>query len=117
MSDIVDMAKRITSGGLTGARGLTATGRYKQGKGSPVPYYLRVMAQDRPGVLSKISGILSEFGISISAVTQQGRKLGGYVPVVMVTHDASEEGLRKAKEEIDRISFTQGESVHIRIEE
>jgi len=117
VSDIVDMAKRITSGGLTGARGLTATGRYKQGKGSPVPYYLRVMAQDRPGVLSKISGILSEFGISISAVTQQGRKLGGYVPVVMVTHDASEEGLRKAKEEIDRISFTQGESVHIRIEE
>ncbi len=117
VSDIVDMAKRITSGGLTGARGLTATGRYKQGKGSPVPYYLRVMAQDRPGVLSKISGILSEYGISISAVTQQGRKLGGYVPVVMVTHDASEEGLRKAKEEIDRISFTQGESVHIRIEE
>lgn len=117
VSDIVDMAKRITSGGLTGARGLTATGRYKQGKGSPVPYYLRVMAQDRPGVLSKISGILSEYGISISAVTQQGRKLGGYVPVVMVTHDASEEGLRKAKEEIDKISFTQGESVHIRIEE
>jgi len=117
VSDIVDIAKRITSGGLTGARGLTATGRYKQGKGSPVPYYLRVMAQDRPGVLSKISGILSEYGISISAVTQQGRKLGGYVPVVMVTHDASEEGLRKAKEEIDRISFTQGESVHIRIEE
>lgn len=117
VSDIVDMAKRITSGGLTGARGLTATGRYKQGKGSPVPYYLRVMAQDRPGVLSKISGILSEYGISISAVTQQGRKLSGYVPVVMVTHDASEEGLRKAKEEIDRISFTEGESVHIRIEE
>jgi len=117
VSDIVDMAKRITSGGPTGARGLSATGRYKQGKGSPVPYYLRVMAQDRPGVLSKISGILSEYGISISAVTQQGRKLGGYVPVVMVTHDASEEGLRKAKEEIDRISFTQGESVHIRIEE
>jgi len=120
VSDIVDMAKRITAGGaggLTGARGLTTTGRYKQGKGSPVPYYLRVMAQDRPGVLSKISGILSEYRISISAVTQQGRKLGGYVPVVMVTHDASEEGLRKAKEEIDRLSFTQGESVHIRIEE
>lgn len=117
VSDIVDMAKRITSGGMTGVRGLTATGRYKQGKGSPVPYYLRVMAQDRPGVLSKISGILSEYGISISAVTQQGRKLGGYVPVVMVTHDASEEGLREAKEEIDRISFTEGESVHIRIEE
>jgi len=118
VSDIVDIAKRISAtGALSGARGLATTGRYKEGKGSPVPYYLRVMAQDRPGVLSKISGVLSEYKISISAVTQQGRKHSGYVPVVMVTHDASEDGLRKAKEEIDRLSFTQGESVHIRIEE
>ena len=57
------------------------------------------------------------YRISISAVTQQGRKLSGYVPVVMVTHDAPEEGLRKAKEEIDKLSLTKGESVHIRIEE
>jgi homoserine dehydrogenase len=118
VSDIVDMAKRISDGsGITGPRGLVTTGRYKEGKGSPVPYYLRVMAQDRPGVLSKISGILSRYRISISAVTQQGRKLSGYVPVVMVTHDAPEEGLMKAKKEIDGLSLTKGESVHIRIEE
>ncbi len=30
------------------------------------------MAKDMPGVLSKISGILSKYRISISAVTQQG---------------------------------------------
>ncbi len=35
----------------------------------------------------------------------------------MVTHDAAEEGLMKAKKEIDALSFTKGESVHIRIEE
>ncbi|MDD3844783.1 MAG: homoserine dehydrogenase [Syntrophorhabdaceae bacterium] len=118
VSDIVDIAKRIFDGGsLKCPRGLTVAGRFKEGKASPVPYYLRVMAQDRPGVLSKISGILSEYRISISAVTQRGRKLSGYVPVVMVTHDASEEGLGKAKREIDGLSFTKGESVHIRIEE
>lgn len=117
VSDIVDIAKRISGAGGPGTRPLTVAGRFKEGRASSVPYYLRVMAKDMPGVLSKISGILSKYRISISAVTQQGRKLSGYVPVVMVTHDAAEEGLMKAKKEIDALSFTKGESVHIRIEE
>ncbi len=118
VSDIVDMAKRV---GLPGGRyvvpGLCSSGRLKETKGSSVPYYLRVMTQDRPGVLSKISGILSEYRISISAVTQKGRKESGYVPIVMVTHEAIEKDLKKAKEKIDKLPFIKGESVHIRIEE
>jgi hypothetical protein len=35
----------------------------------------------------------------------------------MVPHDAPEEGLMRAKKEIDALSLTKGESVHIRIEE
>lgn len=118
VSDIVDIAKKLGAGGMPrGVRGLSLAGRSKEAKGSSVPYYLRVMAQDRPGVLSKVSGVLAEYGISISAVTQQGRKVSGYVPVVMVTHEATEKALKKAKGEIDRLSFVKGESVHIRIEE
>lgn len=117
VSDIVDIAKRISAGTVRGPHGPGVAGSAKEAKGSPVPYYLRVMAQDRPGVLSKISGILSNYRISISAVTQQGRKVSGYVPVVMVTHEATEKGLKKAKEEIDRLPFIKGDSVHIRIEE
>jgi len=67
-------------------------------------------------VLSKVSGILAAYNISISAVTQKGRKENAYVPVVMLTHEASEESLRKAKAEIDRLPFIEGESVHMRIE-
>jgi len=117
VSDIVDIAKRISGAGGTGAGRFALAGKFKEGRASSVPYYLRVMAKDTPGVLSKISGILSKYRISISAVTQQGRKLSGYVPVVMVTHDAPEEGLMRAKKEIDALSLTKGESVHIRIEE
>ena len=118
VSDIVDMAKRITaSDKRIVTRGLRTSGRLRETKGSVVPYYLRVMTQDRHGVLSKISGILSDYKISISAVTQQGRKLSGYVPIVMVTHEAGEKGLKKAIEEIDKLPFVRGESVHIRIEE
>src|SRR5438094_7517176 len=37
-------------------------------------YYLRVMAQDKPGVLSRVAGILGENDISIANVIQKGRE-------------------------------------------
>ena len=77
---------------------------------------MRVKAEDSPGVLSKVSGVLAKYGISISAVTQKGRKENAYVPVVMLTHEAAEKSSRKAKAEIDRLPFIEGASVHIRIE-
>ena len=60
-------------------------------------FYMRFRAEDRPGVLSKISGILADYGISISAVTQKGRKENEYVPIVMLTHEAAEGHLLRAK--------------------
>jgi homoserine dehydrogenase len=79
-------------------------------------YYLRFRAEDRPGVLSKVSGILGDHGISISDVSQKGRKEHDYVPIVMLTHEAAEGHLLRAKAEIDRLPFIDGEGVHIRIE-
>jgi homoserine dehydrogenase len=118
VSDIVDMAMRIKAEKPV-IRSLSFSGsvKVKTGGESSFPYYLRFMTEDRPGVLSKVSGVLAEHNISISAVTQQGRKESGYVPIVMVTHEAVEKDLKKAKKEVDSLPFVKGESVHIRIEE
>jgi len=59
-------------------------------------YYLRFEAQDHPGVLSRISGILGENKISINSVHQQGRNANGAVPVVMITHIAKEAWIQRA---------------------
>jgi homoserine dehydrogenase len=97
---------------------LAANGRrIKKSEETVSPFYMRFKAEDRPGVLSRISGILAEYNISILAVTQKGRKENGYVPIVMLTYEAAEENLKRAKQEIDRLDFVSGESVHIRIEE
>jgi homoserine dehydrogenase len=118
VSDIVDMA--IRKAAKCSRRGLAAgdTGkRIKKGEESVTRFYMRFKAQDQPGVLSKISGILGEYGISIAAVTQKGRTEKDYVPIVMLTYEASEGNLKQATEKIDRLSFIGGPSVHIRIEE
>jgi homoserine dehydrogenase len=117
VSDIVDMASRKVSGCIRPVLSLSDDGRRMRKSGETItPFYMRFKAEDRPGVLSKISGILADHNISIYAVTQKGRKENGYVPIVMLTYEATEEHLRMAKAEIDRLPFLSGGSVHIRIE-
>ncbi len=119
VSDIVDMAMRMKIGKgnaripvfFDEVRGI------KNADESFAPFYVRFLAEDRPGVLSKISGILASYNISISSVIQKGRREGGFVPIVMLTHEAKEGSLRKAKDEIDRLPFVKEESLYLRIEE
>jgi homoserine dehydrogenase len=118
VSDIVDMALRMESNDRhIRIPAYRMEKRKKEPKESLVPHYMRFTAGDRPGVLSRVSGVLADYGISISAVTQKERKEGGYVPIVILTHEAAEKNLKKAKNEIDKLSFIKGESVHIRVEE
>lgn len=80
-------------------------------------YYLRFKALDKPGVLSKISGILGSHNISIASVIQKERKKGSGVPVVMTTHTAMEKNIRKALEEIDKLDIIQKDTFSLRLED
>jgi homoserine dehydrogenase len=80
-------------------------------------YYFRFAALDRPGVLSKISGILGKRDISIQSVQQKGRKTDGSVPVVMVSHLAKEADVQKAIAEINNLDVVGEETVLVRIED
>jgi homoserine dehydrogenase len=80
-------------------------------------YYFRFSALDRPGVLSRISGILGENNISIAAVIQKGRQAAGPVPIVMTTHKSQEKDVKKAITEIDQLDIIHGKTIVIRIED
>ena len=80
-------------------------------------YYFRFSSQDRPGVLSKISGILGKYGISLKSVHQKGRKTNGSVPIVMFTHLCREENVKKALDEISKLDVVSSKPALIRIED
>jgi len=80
-------------------------------------YYLRFAALDRPGVLSKISGILGKHDISIKSAYQKGRKTNGSVPLVMLTHSAREVDVARALNEIESLDVVSDRPVLIRIED
>jgi homoserine dehydrogenase len=80
-------------------------------------YYLRFSVLDRPGVLSKISGILGRHGISIHSVIQKGRQTKGTVSIFLLTHQAREAAVRKALNEINRLAEARARTRLIRIED
>lgn len=80
-------------------------------------YYLRFNVVDRPGVLAQIARVLGDHRISISDVIQKEWRSGSVVPLILLTHDACEEALRRAVRAIDRLSVVRGKSQVLRMEE
>lgn len=79
-------------------------------------YYLRLTVMDKPGVFSRISGILGAADIGIASVIQKGRKRGAAVPVVMMTHKAREADVQRSLREITRFDFVLEDTMLIRVE-
>jgi homoserine dehydrogenase len=123
VGDIIDIARNL----VTGGRGRVPPAAYRPGHHVALwmkpmdevlsEYYLRFSVLDKPGVLSKISGVLGRHNISIASVIQKGRRLGETVPLVMMTHHACECDMQAALREIDQIaSDVTAKTVLIRVE-
>ena len=79
------------------------------------PYYFRITALDKPGVLSTISGIFGKHNISIKSVIQKSQHEEEPVNIVIHTHEANEEAVQKAIGEIDGLEVCTEATVKIRI--
>ncbi|MBU0952602.1 MAG: homoserine dehydrogenase [Elusimicrobia bacterium] len=82
-------------------------------------YYLRFSAIDKPGVLSKISGMLAKYNVSIAQVFQKEpvSRHKKVVPVLIITHSVKEKAIRDAIDEINKLSVIKSKAVLIRIED
>lgn len=78
-------------------------------------YYLRLTVMDKPGVLHAISGILSDLDISVDSFSQKGHEEGEFVPIFIVTHQATEKNIQKAVKHIEDLEIVKDEIVFIRL--
>lgn len=122
VSDIIVLAREVANG----TAGKNPLFTVEPSKKTPVipqnktegAFYLRFIAVDKPGVLSRIAGVLGRYGVSIARVHQeepQGSTKKG-VPVIMLTHRATYGNLVRALAAIDRLPIVQSKSNHIKIE-
>ncbi len=80
-------------------------------------YYLRMSALDKPGVLSQVATILSEFGISVEALIQkEALDDENIVPLVFLTSRTMESNLLAAVNKIEQSQVITSPVTRIRLE-
>lgn len=80
-------------------------------------YYLRLSAEDRPGVLADVTRILANHAISIEAIIQKEPPRGEtQLPVIMLTHKVREHELDQAIAAIEALPTIGGPVKRIRME-
>ncbi len=123
VADIVEIARDI----LVGTKDRVPAQSFLKNEMRSIPlmnideieseYFLRFSVLDNPGVLSRISGILGSHSIGILSVIQKGRcDQGTGVPLIMMTHCASEKNVQLALKEIDALDVVCEKSNLIRVE-
>jgi|TARA_B110000967_G_scaffold10956_1_gene10751 homoserine dehydrogenase len=80
-------------------------------------FYIRFSALDQPGVLSDITKIMADAGISIEAIIQREQPAGeDYVNVIILTNVTKEKLLDAAVEHIEHLETVRGNVSFIRVE-
>lgn len=80
-------------------------------------YYFRLMVLDQPGVIADISAILRDHKVSLESVLQRGRDPHQAVPVILTTHETTEESIRRVTEQIGKLKSVTEPPYLMRIEE
>ena len=123
VSDIADIGRNIRAGiagripHLGYRKDISKPKRYMDIDDISTNYYLRINVMDKPRVLAKIAGILGERDISIVSVIQKPSQEQGFVPIVLLTHEAKESNIRSAIREIESMEEVGGPSVVLRVED
>ncbi len=80
-------------------------------------YYLRLNAEDKPGVLAEVTRILANHQISIEAIIQkEPREDKTFLPIIMLTQITLEKEMNAAITEIEALTTVTGKVNRIRLE-
>jgi len=80
-------------------------------------YYLRLTAEDKPGVLADVTRILAKYNISIEALIQKEPPQGETsVAIIMLTQQTLEKEMNAAIADIEALTAVSGKVARIRLE-
>ncbi|HUY68771.1 MAG TPA: homoserine dehydrogenase, partial [Alphaproteobacteria bacterium] len=115
VADIIDIAR----GNAMPAFGVPAAQLKKlapAGAAAQSRTYMRLQVVDKPGVVADISAILRDEAVSIESLIQRGRSQTS-VPVVMTTHAAPADAMRRAADKIAKVGSVVEKPVLLPIED
>jgi homoserine dehydrogenase len=123
IADIVDLARELSAGQVCRTPSLSFGA--ESIRSLPIvpmeevetAWYLRLQAEDKPGVMSQVASLFGAQGISIEALIQKAPAIGqAQVPVLVITNVAAQGRLDKAVQAIEALDTISGEITRIRVE-
>lgn len=123
VADIIDLARETSAGQGDRVPSLGCTAQSIESL--PIlpmaqvetPWYLRMEAQDRPGVMSELTSLFSAQGISIEGLIQKAPQAGqDAVTVVVLTNSVAQEKIDAAVQAIESLDTINGGITRIRVE-
>ncbi len=116
ISNIIDIARGGKCSPMLGFKKPLESGMRLAPKESITSkYYLRLVVEDRPGILAKIASIFGQEAISIESMLQKPAK-EGLANLLLSTHTTQEAAIQKALSALQKQEFLKQEPVMIRIE-
>ena len=81
-------------------------------------FYLRIQAEDSPGVLAQVASILSKRDINIESIMQKELEhMDGKIPMILLTHKVAEEKMDDAIKALEALDGVSGKVARIRVEQ
>ncbi len=122
MADIIDLAQRSAAGQLRpNPPSFDGEIRVRAMDEVATRYYVRLLAEDQPGVFAQITSALGEARISLASVIQKQNVLVGDPPsecaeIVLMTHRAQEAAMQRAMRAIAALPVVREVGSLIRVE-
>ncbi len=117
VSDIIEVARDSSSSMFGFKQPLESGLKIKSISSIESKYYLRINVFDKAGVLSKITSILGDNGISIKMLLQKKSNHEGIATLLLSTHRSNELSIRKAISSLCKLDVVYDKPYMIRIEE
>jgi homoserine dehydrogenase len=130
-SDIVDIARGLVMPPFIRQTAALATAKRLSGSAHPSNYYVRLSVYDRPGAMASITRRMSDENVSLESIVQRrhgpvhpgqaGEPAPGHgekaANVILITHDTTEDAMRKALQAIEADGNVTERPQMIRIED
>ncbi len=79
-------------------------------------YYVRLLVDDKPGVLGMIATVFGKEGVSLKSVIQTKRAIPGYAEIVAITHQVKYANILQADQRLNELPVVQEIRNIIRVE-
>jgi homoserine dehydrogenase len=117
VADLLDLARGFRAPAFGVPAALLVGGEPAPTSAHHGAYYLRLMVDDRPGVLAEVAACLRDEGVSVESMIQRHRATTDQpVPIVMTTHETTEAAFDRALARIGALACVREAPRMLRIE-